>query len=368
MMKITSQIFKKSGRAGAAKSGKNSPARLLLHGLAILFFVAQLNSATAAEGVSTVGEYAARLVRAKQAIDEVIEQESPAPALVERMNAVKRLLPAREEVESGGSIVRVDNAWLHEAADSVIKNADGDIEQRHSMLREMADRLVNLQQRVKESQNQVASTSQDQRARLESILARAEYQPEEKRESIVQRWIRKLKEDILRLLERLFGGSSARDAPGSAAGLVVVVRILILLLVVAALVFGVIKLAQRWERRRKSKEEPETREVLGEEIAEDSTAADLLARAAELARQGEYRRAIRRAYIALLIELEQRDKLRLHRSKTNRDYLDALRAEQRIYPPFSAMTNSFERVWYGEQRATAEQFNDFVALYRKTAG
>ncbi len=360
------QTFKKSGGAAGRRSGGKLAVRISLHCLAIIFFILQLNFTISAEGISTISDYADRLNRAKQTVGEVIEQESPAPTVVDRMNSIKRLLPASEEVEFGGSIVRVDNAWLREALDNVIKNADGDIEQRHSMLSEIADRLASLQQRVNEAGAQSAAVSQDQRARLEGILARPEYQPEEKRESFVQRWFRKLREVLARLLERLFGGSPARELPASSAGLVTLFRILVFLVVIAALVFGIIKLMRRLERRRKLAEEPEKREVLGEEIAEDATAADLFARASELARQGEYRRAIRRAYVALLCELEERGKLRLHRSKTNRDYLDALRSEAQIYPAFSTMTGAFEQVWYGEDRATEEEFKEFVTLYQET--
>jgi hypothetical protein len=363
---MRSRIFKQSGGAAERRSGGNLAVRLLLHCLAIILFILQFNSPATAEGISTVSDYANRLNRAKQIVDEVIEQESPAPTVVDRMNSIKQLAPASEEVEFGGSIVRVDNAWLREAADNVIKNANGDIEQRHSMLSEIADRLDYLQQRVNEAGAQPASVSQDQRARLEGILARPEYLPEEKRESFIQRWFRKLREVLARLLERLFGGSPARELPASSAGLVTLFRILVFLAVITALVFGIIKLMQRLERRRKLAEEPEKREVLGEEIAEDATAADLFARASELARQGEYRRAIRRAYVALLCELEERGKLRLHRSKTNRDYLDALRSEQQIYPAFSTMTSAFESVWYGQERATEEEFKDFVTLYQET--
>jgi len=144
-----------------------------------------------------------------------------------------------------------------------------------------------------------------------------------------------------------------------------VLRALIFLVLVAALIFGAAKLVRRFQIRQKPAKEVETREALGEEIPEYATAADLFAMASELARQGEYRKAIRRAYIALLCDFDQRGKLRLGRSKTNRDYLDAMRSEQRIYPTFSVMTLAFERAWYGQARATEEEFHNFVSLYQE---
>jgi Domain of unknown function (DUF4129) len=318
-----------------------------------------------AQGISTVGDYADRLERAEQSVDEVIELESPAKALVVRMNSVKRLLPEREEVQFNGSIVRVDNAWLHEAVDKVIGIANGDLEQRNSTLIEISSRLARLKQSVKESQTAQDRALKDQRALLEKILARPEYQPEEKRDSMIGRLIKRIKEFIYWLLEKLFGVGPARAPQTGGGGLVAVFRILVLLAVIAALLYGAVRLTRRLQGRQSAEEKKETREALGEEIAEDLTAADLFANATELARQGEYRKAIRRAYIALLCDLEQRGKLRLGRSKTNRDYLDAIRPEQVIYPTFSVMTNAFENVWYGQGRATEDEFQNFVTHYRE---
>jgi hypothetical protein len=353
--------FKTSRREGAAESKRKILVRLLLY-FAVAPFTLCFGPAAAAQGASTVGDYVNRLERAAQSLTEMTDRNISAPGLVVRMNAIKRLAPASENVEFNGSVIRVDNAWLHEAVNNVIKNAGGDIEQPRSTLIEISARLDRLIQSVKEAQTAQDPTLRDQRARLDNILARPEYQPEEKRESVIGRWVRGIKEFIVRLLVKLFGGSSSPRAGGS--GLMTVFRIMVLLALIAALMFGAVKLAQRLQRRKTPEKEPEKREALGEEIPEDVTAADLFANASELARRGEYRKAIRRAYIALLCDLEHRGILRLGRSKTNRDYLDAVRPEQRIYPTFSVMTNAFEHVWYGQEPVTEDEFREFVALYQ----
>src|SRR5262249_18152392 len=140
---MNSQRLTKSGRAVAAKIAQKILIRFLFY-FATALLVLQFDSTVLGQGFLTVGDYANRLNRAERTVDDVMERESPAPALVVRMNAIKRLLPAREEIELNGSVIRVDNAWLHEALDNVIKNAGGDIEQRHSMLREISDRLAKL--------------------------------------------------------------------------------------------------------------------------------------------------------------------------------------------------------------------------------
>ena len=318
-----------------------------------------------AQGRSTVDDYANRLDRAEQMMKEAIEANSASSELAPKMNEVKRLLPASEEVEFNGRSARIDNAWLHEAADNVVKNTKVAAEGRLRMLGEISARLARLRQSVKSARTVEDRASQDRRARLDGILARPEYQPEEKRESTIARWIRRIKEFIYRLLRMLFGGSSARAPQTGGEGLVMVLRALIFLVVTVALIFGAAKLARRFQARRKPAEKAETREALGEEIPEDANADDLFAMASELARHGEYRKAIRRAYIALLCDLDQRGKLRLGRSKTNRDYLDAMRSERRIYPTFAVMTLAFERAWYGQERATEEEFRNFAMLYQE---
>jgi hypothetical protein len=331
---------------------------------AILFLVSLCALRVSAQGRSTVDDYANRLDRAERSVKEAIERNNKASELAAKMNEVKRLLPVSEEVEFNGATTRVDNAWLHEAVDGAVKT-EGDAERRLQLLGEISARLARLRQSVKSAQTAEGRASQDQRARLDEILARPEYQPEQERESTIARWVRRIKEFIYQLLRRLFGGSSARALPSDGGRLFMVLRALILLVVVAALIFGAAKLVRRFQGRQKPAKEAETREVLGEEIPEYATAADLFAMASDLARQGEYRKAIRRAYIALLCDLDQRGKLRLGRSKTNRDYLDAMRSEQRIYPTFSVMTIAFERAWYGQARATEEEFHNFVSLYQE---
>jgi hypothetical protein len=122
-----------------------------------------------------------------------------------------------------------------------------------------------------------------------------------------------------------------------------------------------------WERRPKTTKES-VREILGVEITDETTTENLLAAARALAQQGDFRGAIRRAYLALLYELEQRGKLRLHRAHTNRDYLNALRNETALYPAFASLTQNFERVWYGQTPATEIDFEGFLTGYQSVVG
>ena len=102
---------------------------------------------------------------------------------------------------------------------------------------------------------------------------------------------------------------------------------------------------------------------LGERLEPEQTATDLLSEAEELARRGELRAAIRKAYIALLVELGDRKFISLAQHKTNRDYLNALRSVPQLHSRMRGLTDSFERHWYGFANATENDWQEFRTGY-----
>jgi hypothetical protein len=106
--------------------------------------------------------------------------------------------------------------------------------------------------------------------------------------------------------------------------------------------------------------------VLGERLEPEESAGDLLSEAETLARRGELRAAIRKAYIALLVELGDRKIISLAQHKTNRDYLRAVSGVPALYANMSGLTDSFERHWYGIAQATQQDWQTFQAAYKAT--
>jgi hypothetical protein len=90
-----------------------------------------------------------------------------------------------------------------------------------------------------------------------------------------------------------------------------------------------------------------------------------LAEAEVLARDGQLRAAIRKAYIALLCELGDRKVLGLAHHKTNRDYLGSVRNHEQLYKDMLVLTNSFEIHWYGFTPANMDDWNMFRARYHQ---
>jgi hypothetical protein len=109
--------------------------------------------------------------------------------------------------------------------------------------------------------------------------------------------------------------------------------------------------------RTRTKRQP--RIVLGERLEPEETATDLLSEAEALARNGDLRAAIRKAYIALLVELSDRKMLSLAQHKTNRDYVNALRNVPQLHSKMRGLTDSFERHWYGFAHATQSDWQNF---------
>ena len=141
----------------------------------------------------------------------------------------------------------------------------------------------------------------------------------------------------MRWLARFFRGP--KPVAGASSPLIgTLAQILVVGVCLAGIAFLVWKLGPRYfgKLRRRKKQKREARIVLGERLEPDQTAADLLAQAEALARNGDLRAAIRKAYIALLCELGDRKIVSLAQHKTNRDYLNSVRERTRLYTSHGA--------------------------------
>ena len=130
----------------------------------------------------------------------------------------------------------------------------------------------------------------------------------------------------------------------------------------AMVLFFIVRLLlNRFKRKGKIKvrKKAEPRIVLGERLEPEQTSTDLLSEAEALARRGELRAAIRKGYIALLVELGDRKIISLAQHKTNRDYVNALRNVPQLHSRMRGLTKSFERHWYGFAQATENDWQDF---------
>ncbi len=317
----------------------------------------------------TFDDYRKRVRQAVSALDTLSqsdETETPAEwdsRISGTITSVRFLLPETESVEWREEKFVVQNRWVHEMLDEY-RGKHGN--EAALALRSLTERLQALDQRLTESEAAMAGNAlsgPQAAAKLKEILSRQEFAKEKQAASAFER----LGREFLRWLSKLFP-QRQQLSPGSANVATFVAQILVFLAALAVIIYVFWKFAPRLFRRsgRTKKVKTGARIVLGEKLAPDQSAVDILAEAEALARQGDMRTAIRKAYIALLVELGERKVLSLAQHKTNRDYLRAVRKREPLYSSMKDLTDSFERHWYGFVTATENDWAAFRAMYQRT--
>jgi hypothetical protein len=317
-------------------------------------------ASVAAIPISDYQQNIKRAITALESLDNTDEEEAGSEyekLLAQTIETVRTALPAYQTVELDGETCNVDNSWVHKTLDEFKEPT-----LRLDRITELMDSLRAIEARVAERQKpgQLVDSKTQAKSKLESILARPEYAGNAKGTNALTRLLR----DFFRWLRKFFPERRNVDA-GRANLISMIARYLVIGAALFVLGYVVKILLARFKRERKKKapKSKEPRIVLGERLEPDETAKDLLAEAEALARNGDLRAAIRKAYIALLVELGDRKMLSLAQYKTNRDYLNALRNAPQLHSKMRGLTDSFERHWYGFAQATQSDWQDFRARY-----
>ncbi|HEX2271140.1 MAG TPA: DUF4129 domain-containing protein [Pyrinomonadaceae bacterium] len=300
-----------------------------------------------------------------QSLTEKEENESATDfesRFTETVEAMRSEFPKSQQVELGnGTSATADNTWFHTLLDDLQR---APVEQRAEKLSSMVASLTALEKRVSDlaSATEVDANKAADKQKLDSILARPEYAAGARGPNALTRMI----EDFLRWFRNLFP-DAPEIQPGRANVISSIIQIIVVLLALALITYVLVILLRRFKVQRKSKvtKSKEPRIVLGERLQPEDTATDLLAEAEALARRGDLRAAIRKGYIALLVELGDRKLISLAQYKTNRDYLRSVSNMPQLHLRLAGMTDSFERHWYGFAQATPNDWQDFRASYRE---
>jgi hypothetical protein len=301
-----------------------------------------------------------------QTFDETGDVNSPEFIALETrtFQEVRDLLPAREKIEGAGVAFDVDNRWLHDELDLYPKIAPDETGERDELLLRVSERLRALHTRLAEAAVAMAARDKEaEKGRLNAILQRREYNEQAAEDTALSRLREKFKSWLRGLLPQ--SSPLGEEAAGTFS---VVARLFVFALTAAVVIYVLWKYgAQLLPRNRaRKKVKSEARVVLGERLAPGQTPADLVEQAESLARAGDLRGAIRKAYIAVLVELGERRILRLAAHKTNRDYLSALRQERAaLYGDMQPLTHNYERHWYGFAPATDADWHDFRSRCRQ---
>ena len=339
---------------------------VLLRALPVIVLLTLLPAAASAIPLSTYQKQIKQAVTALDTLAQTDETETPqdyAKRDVETVDGVLQLVPRTETVEWNGRQVTVDNAWLHE---DLNKYRNAKLAERTDMLRRMKERLSAIDERITDVLNPGAvagGNKAEDSARLREILGRAEYARTVKQPNAITRYL----QQFMKWLESLIPRPKTMS-PGAAGWFSTIAQILVPALALGVLIFVAKLFLPRLLRSRgtkKKKTKPQARIIMGETLDPDQTAVDLLAEAEALARRGELRAAIRKAYVALLLELGDRKIISLAQYRTNRDYLRAVRDIEPLYGNVKQLTDSFELHWYGLAQATETDWVAFRAAYNR---
>lgn len=187
--------------------------------------------------------------------------------------------------------------------------------------------------------------------RLQSVLARAEFQTEPAEPSPVQTWWESLLDRLDRWLVRLFP-DSADSQLGSALSWVLNIAGVVAL--AALLAYALRELLANLAA------EAHVRAGDGD-VGEVLTADSAFQRAQQLAEVRDYRTAVRYLYLSTLLALDERGVLRYDRTKTNREYLRAVSGQPALAATLREVIDVFDRVWYGYQPVDAATYARYQA-------
>ncbi len=195
--------------------------------------------------------------------------------------------------------------------------------------------------------------------RLQAILARPEYAPQPGGATLAER----MGEAIRRVLERFFR-SLTFEGPISSSGTLITYVLMVAL--VAGLLAAVAHAAVLVLRRARLRTEASRgqRDPLHDEVEVEAMGSDpeSLLRAARAARsRGDLEKAYRLYFLALLFRLDAAGLIRYDRSRTNGDYLRALRGST-LTGRLRAAMSAFDSIRYGGRRIDERDLETVAAL------
>jgi hypothetical protein len=205
------------------------------------------------------------------------------------------------------------------------------------------------------NENGSPSVTPEQLAALHEILARPEFQAATGRSvfqeylDMVRTWFWSWAVRLLEWLNGLLAPTAEMIGPGVLYGLIAASLVI---------VGGAVVLVARLSRGG----------IAGDSalanVAETGRprAADELARAREQAVGGDPRQAIHHLYLAVLLRLDEREHLVFDGALTNRELLPRLTAARELTEPFAALVTRFDRLWYGQQTCSSEEYAAFQTL------
>lgn len=251
--------------------------------------------------------------------------------LIDLKAAAEPLIAARRVRVPSGALASADNRWLAEA-----------LERPNPDLPAIAARLGALIDAAAAGPEPPADAAE----RLERILSRPPFgrpDPGPREPS----WLERFLEWLFGLIEPSFEPVVPATAENSSTMAWIIAGVGGLLVAIVLFV---------WLRGLRRTLAPPAATLDPDDPEAGLSAGAALQQAGDLARFGDYRKAVRYLYLSSLLWLDERGALRYERSLTNREYLARLNERPQLRARLAPVIETFDRVWYGSMPLDAESF------------
>lgn len=251
--------------------------------------------------------------------------------------AAERLIATTAVRLPDGTVVSVDNAWLQDA----LSSPTPDFPRITARLGALIDARA----------QPASSAPADALERLDRLLAAPPFNRSDPSEPETPQWVIDVLDWLAQVIETILRPVEA--VPPAATNVVAwVITLAGAALLLAVIVYLLINLRRGIVRDAR--------------IAADGddpvpTASEAFDQASALARNGDYRAAVRSLYLSALLWLDEQDLLRYDRALTNREYLERAQRNPALLARLKPVIETFDQVWYGHAPVDALTF----AAYRQ---
>lgn len=303
----------------------------------------------------SMSEYIGRLNRVLQALQRSEKQlkSGTIPQSNVPLAIGEDVLPSPLIVETATGPVIVDNGPLvAEIRQINLRGSPGDLARHYGNI---AEDTAALMHEVKASNDVKRPVKPfETKPTVSKILSASAYAPPEpSRNNAFTNWLRKT----------LFGKHS--QAP-TRSNVNFDVRPIIVIVVVGLVVFIVVWVGSSMFGRKRREKQPADVEVLEEQLLAMRDSEGLLNAGAKFASDRDFRTAYRFVYLALVVKLDEEQKIAFDRTKTNWEYYLASKQAiaQEFDEEFLAATRNFDNYWYGSQMADHTVYANLLNLYK----
>lgn len=250
---------------------------------------------------------------------------------LELREVAKQLVATQEVSLPDGKQIPIDNQWLADALDTFEPDMPA-----------IAQRLGAILDTLAQPESNAPPNAQEE---LDTILNNPPFSQEETQNGLISQFL----DWLLRMLDRMFQpAESVSKSTGSIAGWIMTI-------LGGIIIFGLViylLLSMKFSFTR------DARLKLAQHEEERLTSVAAMQQATSLARDGNYRSAMRYLYLSSLKLLDERNIIRYDPALTNREYLARL-DHQEVHNHLQPIVETFDRVWYGTDVLDATSFSTY---------